>query len=81
MGVRIPRQQTRQRASPRESVLKAKGKQRLQGMVDWGERERKKVMELLTTLPAEMDEERDLLLDRLDKLDTIIKQIKVRLEE
>jgi hypothetical protein len=50
----------------------------LKGLLHWGEAERQKVLDMLKVLPPEM-EEYSLLMDRLDKLESTLRQVRLQL--
>lgn len=77
-GGAAPKQVTKQRASPKEAALRSKGKQHLRGMLEWGEEERQKVLEMLKVIPPEMEEYMQLT-ERLEKLDLVLKQVRQQL--
>ena len=58
--------------------MKSKGRQALQETLAWGEREKAKVLEMLTLLSPDMPEY-DHLLDRLDKLELTLQQLRSKL--
>lgn len=72
----IPR--TTLKSSPKEAKLKMIATQRLKDMLEWGEREKQKVLDMLKVLPPDMKEYSDLL-ERLDKLEKTLKEIKIKL--